>query len=75
MNRRFAPVLLRLKYTATLRFFLYNPDGTFAGVRRVKRTIELNGDDLTSMVNIEVFDPHDVLLQTACATEVAHRVE
>ncbi len=63
------------QYTATFRFFLYNPDGTFAGVRRVTRTIDLNGDDLTSTVSIGVFDPNDNLISTACATEIAKRVE
>jgi hypothetical protein len=63
------------QYTATFRFFLYNVDGTFAGTRRVSRTIDLDGDELTSTVSIEVFDPTDVLISTACATEVATRVE
>src|SRR5262245_29094594 len=63
------------QYTATFRFFLYNPDGSFAGVRRVSRTIDLDGDNLTSTVSIEVLDPNDVLTSTACATEIAKRVE
>ena len=63
------------QYSSTFRFFLYNPDGTFAGVRRVTQAIDLNGDDLTSTVNIEVFDPNDNLVTTACATSVAKRVE
>jgi hypothetical protein len=63
------------QYTATFRFFLYNPDGTFAGVRRVTQTIDLEGDDLNSMVTIEVFDPNDTLISTACATATARRVE
>ena len=63
------------QYTATFRFFMYNPDGTFAGVRRVTQAIDLNGDDLNSMVRIEVFDPNDTLISTACATATAKRVE
>jgi hypothetical protein len=63
------------QYTATFRFFLYNPDSTFAGVRRVTRTIDLDGDNLTSTVSVEVFDPNDTLISTACATEIAKRVE
>lgn len=43
------------QFSATFRFFLYNPDGSFAGVRRVSRTIFVDGDNLTSVVNIEVF--------------------
>ena len=62
-------------FSATFRFFLYNADGSFAGVRRVSRTIFLDGDNLTSVVNIEVFDPNDALVSTACATEIAKRVE
>lgn len=65
------------QFTATFRFFLYNPDGSFAGVRRVSRVIELvgAGDDLISTVSIQVFDPNNNLISTACATEVARRVE
>ena len=63
------------QYKATFRFFLYNPDGTFAGVRRVSRIIELDGDNLMSTVSIEVFDPNDVLISTGCGTELAKRVE
>ena len=63
------------QYTATFRFFLYNPDGTFAGVRRVTQTIDLEGDDLNSIVTIEVFDPNDTLISTACAIATAKRVE
>jgi hypothetical protein len=63
------------QYSATFRFFLYNADGSFAGVRRVSRTIDVNGDNLTSTVSIQVFDTNDVLTSTACATEIATRVE
>jgi len=63
------------QYTATFRFFLYNADGTFAGVRRVTQTIDLEGDDLNSMVTVEVFDTNDTLISTACATSTARRVE
>jgi len=61
--------------SSNIRFFLYNPDGSFAGVRRVTQVIDLNGDDLTSTVSIEVFDPNDNLVTTACATSIAKRVE
>lgn len=65
------------QYSATFRFFLYNTDGTFAGVRRVTQTIELgqSSNDHTSTVSIEVFDPNDNLIGTACATATAIRVE
>ena len=63
------------QYTATFRFFLYNADGSFAGVRRVSRTIDVDGNTLTSTVSIEVFDTNDALVSTACATEIATRVE
>ena len=63
------------QYTATFRFFLYNADGTLAGVRRVSRTIDLDGDSLTSTISIEVFDTNDALISSGCGTEIATRVE
>ena len=61
------------QYTATFRFFRYNPDGTFAGAQRVSRTIELAGDKLTSTISVQVLDPTDQVLQTLCGTEESNR--
>jgi hypothetical protein len=64
-------------YSAVFRFFRFNPDGSFAGTRRVARTIELSDDSnqFTTTATDEIFDANDVLIQTGCATETATRLE
>ena len=61
------------QYTATFRFFRYNPDGSFAGSQRVSRTIQLSGDQFTSTISAEVLDASDQVLQTICGTEASSR--
>lgn len=65
------------RYNVLLRFFLYNPDGSFAGVRRIAQDIALNrgGDEWTSTVSITVYDPAGTLTATACATATATRFQ
>ncbi len=65
------------RYTATFRFFRFNPDGTFAGVQKVTRAIELNADSnqYTGAVIFESFDANDQLIQTGCGTETSTRLE
>jgi hypothetical protein len=65
------------KYTATFRFFRYNPDGTFASIAKVTRTIDLSHDGNTfiSTGTVEDFNADNVLLSTSCPTETATRVE
>jgi hypothetical protein len=60
-------------YTATLRFFRYNPDGTFASTAKVTRTIELSqdGDQFTSTGSVEDFNAAGVRISVGCATETA----
>lgn len=67
----------RRQFNAVLRFFLYNPDGSFAGVRRIAQDIRLNrsGDEWESTVAITVFDPAGNQISTACATATATRFE
>lgn len=64
-------------YSAVFRFFRFNPDGSFAGHRRVARTIELSQDsnEFTATASDEIFDANDNLVQTGCATETATRLE
>ena len=64
-------------YDSTYRFFRFNPDGTFAGLLRVKRNITLSrgGDNFTGTNTAELFDANDNLIATVCATETAKRVE
>jgi hypothetical protein len=62
-------------FNATLRFFMYKPDGTFLGVRRVAQDIEVNeaGDGWTSTVNtITTVNGTDTI---GCATAVATRFQ
>jgi hypothetical protein len=65
------------RYQDVGRFFRYNPDGSFAGVQRITRNLELNqaGNQMTGTVSIEIFDASDHLIQTGCATEITRRVE
>ncbi|MDQ3472295.1 MAG: hypothetical protein M3447_01015 [Acidobacteriota bacterium] len=64
-------------YSSVFRFFRFNADGTFAGTRRVARTIELSKDanEFTATASFEVFDANDNLIQIGCATETATRLE
>jgi hypothetical protein len=63
-------------FGATMRFFRYNPDGSFAGVQQVTRAIfvDPDGNTLSGTVSFEVFDANDNLLQSGCATEQGSRV-
>lgn len=65
------------RYRATFSAFLFNPDGSFAGVRRQIRNITLSqdGDQLTITVSSETFDANNQLIATGCATDTATRVE
>ena len=64
-------------FRATLRFFLYNPYGSFAGVRRIAQEISIAEDNETweSTVGITVFDPAGNPTATACGTAVAARAQ
>lgn len=62
-------------YTATFRFFRYNPDGTLAGSQRGTRTLTLgvDGNSITGSISAQVLDPADAVVQTICGTEVTTR--
>lgn len=64
-------------YSAIFRFFRFNADGSFAGTRRVARTIELSQDanEFTATATDELFDANGNLFQAGCATETATRLE
>lgn len=64
-------------YSAVFRFFRFNTDGSFAGSRKVTRTIILSRDanEFTATASDELFDANDNLIQTGCATETATRLE
>ena len=63
-------------YSAPFQFFNFNPDGSFAGVQKISRTItlEAGGDSFTSVVTFESFDPEGNLLFAGCGTEIATRL-
>jgi hypothetical protein len=63
-------------YTAVFRLFRFNRDGTFAGIEKVTRNIELSddGNEFTATACIEVFDVEDRLIETGCATASARRL-
>jgi hypothetical protein len=65
------------RYSAVFRFFRFNPDGSFAGTRKVTRTIELSRDEneFTATASDELFDANDNVIETGCATETATRLE
>ena len=65
------------QFAATLRFFIYNPDGTFAGVRRLAQEISLGLDNNSweSTVTTIIFNPAGTPIATGCATAIASRAE
>jgi hypothetical protein len=65
------------QFTAVLRFFLYNTDGTFAGTRRIAQDITIADDNNSweSTVGTIVFDPAGNPVATGCGTAVAARAE
>ncbi|MEO8572686.1 MAG: hypothetical protein ABI481_01860 [Pyrinomonadaceae bacterium] len=64
-------------FRSTIRFFLYSPDGSFAGVRRIAQNISLDEENNSwmSSVAITVYDPAGNLVTTACATSMATRAQ
>ena len=64
-------------FRSTLRFYIYNPDGSFAGVRRLAQVYLMGADNNSweSTVGITVFDPAGNTVATACGTAVATRAE
>ena len=64
-------------YTSMFEFFRYNPDGSFATLARVTRTIELNEDGgrFTSTGRVEDFNADSVRVAIGCSTETAVRAQ
>jgi len=65
------------RYSFAFQFFRFNADGTYAGLTRARRQVELSrsGDSYTASAAIEVFNTGGILVATACATETATRFE
>ena len=64
-------------FRSTLRFYIYNPDGSFAGVRRLAQVYSMGADNNSweSTVAITVFDAAGNMIATACGTAIASRTE
>jgi hypothetical protein len=64
-------------FRSTLRFYIYNADGSFAGVRRLAQNYSMAPDNNSweSTVAITVFDAAGNMIATACGTAVASRAE
>ena len=69
-------------YSYAFQFFRFNADGSYAGVTRARRQVQLNSLQVNSVGNsyeataaIEIFNAAGILIATACATETATRFE
>lgn len=67
----------RRTFSAAFQFFRFNADGTYAGIQRVRRQIEVSRSEsnFTASAMVEIFNPSGVLIATGCATETATRFE
>jgi hypothetical protein len=65
------------QFSATLRFYMYNADGSLAGVRRVAQDITLGADSNSweSVVGNITYDANGTQTGVGCATAVAQRAE
>ena len=63
-------------FGAKMRFFRFNPDGTYAGYQEITRAIfvDPDGQSLSGTVTYQTFDANDNLIQSGCSTEVGARV-
>jgi hypothetical protein len=64
------------RFSASGRFFRYDPAGTFLGSTQLTRTIEMKPDEqtFTSVVKTELFDVFDNPVGTGCGTELSKRI-
>ena len=64
-------------YTATFRFYRFNPDGTLAGAQNVTRNLTLAADrnSLSGTISVQVLDASNVPLgPPGCGVETSARV-
>jgi hypothetical protein len=63
------------RFTAPFQFYRFNPDGTFAGVNKITRTITvaIGADSYTAVAAFEIYDPNGNLVFSGCGTETATR--
>jgi hypothetical protein len=62
-------------FEISLRFFRFNPDGSWAGAQHLRRRVtQLDGNTLSGTVSAQVLDSAGNILQTVCGSEAATRV-
>ena len=63
------------RYRAQMRLYRYNPDGSFAGVAQVRRTLRLSadGDTATGTFTGQILGPNEEVLATTCGEETGAR--
>jgi hypothetical protein len=62
-------------FDISLRFFRFNPDGSWAGAQNLRRRVtQLDGNTLSGTVSAEVLDTAGNILQVVCGSEAATRV-
>jgi len=62
-------------YVAQMRLYRYNPDGSFAGVAEVRRTLTLSsdGDSATGTFTGRLLGPNEEVLALTCGEETGAR--
>jgi len=65
------------RFSYSFQFFRFNADGSYAGVTRGRRLVEMSRfrNRYSATSSIEVFNPAGIQVATACATETATRFE
>lgn len=63
------------EYVTSSRLYRDNPDGSFAGVNQVERTLRLSrdGNRASSDITVRILGPNQELLATDCATQEGMR--
>ncbi len=66
-----------VNYSSPFQIFNFNPDGSFAGVQKIRRRIVLaaDGNSYTSDVTFERVAPDGSVVASGCGTEVATRLQ
>jgi hypothetical protein len=62
-------------YSAVLEAFVFNPAGVWMQTNRFTRSIELNGDEFTDIIKLEIFDTSQNSIGTGCGASVGNRMK
>ncbi len=60
-------------WIANMRFYRYNPDGSYAGANEVQRTLTFDGDASSGRIVARVLGPNEEPLATSCGEEIGTR--